>query len=389
MLLTLHDEVMLQDKKNIKLLFASRLVYEKWVDILIGAIEKSMEDIQFGTYLNWYICSDGSSEKEILELVEKYPKNVKYYGKVNPEKLRELYQNADFLIMPSRFLETFGLTAMESLACGTPVIGWKKGWLNAFITDEFSIDPESLIGSLLQILKKYLNQDIPEAIDISRYDQKIWMEKLAQIFEWKEKVLLIHDYDDLIGGAEYYIDTVKKSLFSLGKEVEFFGYHGKTTPWKRRIMFITSIFAFWRGLQLRKILEQYQPDAIWMHSILRYVGIWWVWEVLRYTKKRNIPVFLSHHDVGLIAPFPQHIMEEYQIPKDASLISFIPRELSIFHKIVSVFKWWYVACLKYFLPKNTKHIIFSPFLEAHIRAHFLDQEVILLPHSVDREIFHP
>lgn len=93
----------------------------------MGAIEKSMEDIQFGTYLNWHICSDGSSEKEILELVEKYPKNVKYYGKVNPEKLRELYQNADFLIMPSRFLETFGLTAMESLACGTPVIGWKKG----------------------------------------------------------------------------------------------------------------------------------------------------------------------------------------------------------------------------------------------------------------------
>lgn len=104
-------------------------------------------------------------------------------------------------------------------------------------------------------------------------------------------------------------------------------------------MFIVSILAFWRGWRLRKILEQYQPDAIWMHSILRYVGIWGIREVSQYAKKKNIPVFLSHHDVGLIAPFPQHITEEYQIPRNASLIAFIPRELSIFRMIVSVFKW--------------------------------------------------
>ena len=380
---------MLHDKKHIKLLFASRLVYEKWVDIIIDAIEKSMQDDQFGPYLDWYICSDGWYENTIHELAIKYPENVKYYGKVKPQKLRELYQEADFLLMPSRFLETFGLTALESLACGTPVIGWKKGGLAVFIPDELSINPRALVESLLELVEKYLSQDIPKAIDISRYDQKIWIEKLAQIFEWKEKVLLIHDYDDLIGGAEYYIDTVKKSFSSLGKEVSFFGYHGKTTPWKRRIMFIVSILAFWRGWRLRKILEQYQPDAIWMHSILRYVGIWGIREVSQYAKKKNIPVFLSHHDVGLIAPFPQHITEEYQIPRNASLIAFIPRELSIFRMIVSVFKWWYVTFQKYFLPKNTKHIIFSPFLEKHIRAHFPDQEVILLPHSVDREIFHP
>lgn len=30
--------------------------------------------------------------------------------------MRELYRMSDFLLMPSRFLETFGLTALESLA---------------------------------------------------------------------------------------------------------------------------------------------------------------------------------------------------------------------------------------------------------------------------------
>lgn len=108
---------------------------------------------------------------------------MKYYGKVKPQKLRELYQEADFLLMPSRFLETFGLTALESLACGTPVIGWKKGGLAVFIPDELSINPRALVESLLELVEKYLSQDIPKAIDISRYDQKIWIEKLAQIFE--------------------------------------------------------------------------------------------------------------------------------------------------------------------------------------------------------------
>lgn len=380
---------MLLSKKKIKILFASRLVLEKWVDIMIGAIEKSMQNEQLGSYLDWHICSDGLYEEAIRELAMRYPENVHYYGKVPATRLRELYREADFLLMPSRFLETFGLTALESLACGTPIIGWKKGWLDVFIPDELAINPLEPVDSLLEILGKYIHQDIPDPIDISGYDQHLWIDRVSQIFGWKEQILLVHDYDDLIGGAEYYIETVKTSFSSLGKSVLFFGYHGKTTPWKRRIMFIVSLFAFWRWIRLRKILEQNQPDAIWMHSVLRYVGIWWVREVARYTRGRNVSVFLSHHDVGLIAPFPQYITEENQIPNNASLLAFIPRELSLVRMIVSIFKWWYVTLLKSVLPDNTKHIIFSSFLEKNIRAHFPNQEILLLPHSFDKEVFYP
>ena len=44
-----------------------------------------------------------------------------YLGMLSPEKLRIFYNSLDVLIMPS-YSEGFGLVAIESIACGTPVI---------------------------------------------------------------------------------------------------------------------------------------------------------------------------------------------------------------------------------------------------------------------------
>ena len=110
----------------------------------------------------------------------------------------------------------------------------------------------------------------------------------------------------------------------MGKEVAFFGYRGKTTPWMRRLLFITSLFGYFRGRKLEKILEHFEPDAIWMHSILRYCGVWSLAQVMEYEKGATVKIFLSHHDVGLMVAFPQHIENVDEIPKSTSLIDFIP-----------------------------------------------------------------
>ncbi len=98
---------MLHDKKRIKILFASRLVIEKGVDILIDTIEAGMLDSQISSNIEWTICSDGDYSDAIAKLMEKYPESVQYLGKVAPEKLALFYREHDFLFMPSRFLETF------------------------------------------------------------------------------------------------------------------------------------------------------------------------------------------------------------------------------------------------------------------------------------------
>ena len=109
----------------------------------------------------------------------------------------------------------------------------------------------------------------------------------------------------------------------------------------------------------------------------------------RYANKKTISIFLSHHDVGLIAAFPQYITDENEIPENATQKAFLKKMRSSPGYIIASMKWFYVRGLKSFLPNNTKHIIFSPFLKKHIQNHFSDPEIRILPHPVDREIFHP
>ncbi len=374
----------------IRIFYGSRLVREKGVDILIASILATLEEKDSPYSLHWTIASDGPFRGKILALEKIYPERVVYLGRLTPREMALEFRKADLFFMPSRFLETFGLTALESLASGTPVCGFRKWGLTSFIPLELALDPDEPVASLLEILSKLSTGKPSEPISVSDYSKALWEKKLMQIFPVKKSsILLLHDYLEKIGGAEYYVSDVEKSFTELGYVVCRYGYEGSTTTWKRRWMFVTSIFAFGRGLELRRILENTKPQVIWMHSILRYIWYWWVWEVSRYVRKYpETQVFLSHHDVGLIAPFPQDIMNESQIPTNPTLQKFI-FGLSPTRTITASCKWLYISCLRSAFPKNMTHIIFSPFLEKHIQSHFEGAQVIVFPHSYDETIFHP
>jgi D-inositol-3-phosphate glycosyltransferase len=47
--------------------------------------------------------------------------NVTFVGRIKQDRLPTYYNAADILVVPSRY-ESFGLVALESLACGTPVV---------------------------------------------------------------------------------------------------------------------------------------------------------------------------------------------------------------------------------------------------------------------------
>ena len=54
-------------------------------------------------------------------------KQIVYAGTAGPEKRDELLGNALALLHPINFEEPFGLSVVESMACGTPVIAFNKG----------------------------------------------------------------------------------------------------------------------------------------------------------------------------------------------------------------------------------------------------------------------
>ncbi len=63
------------------------------------------------------------------QYVESYLDNVNvvYAGSVGPDKRNQLLGKASALLHPINFNEPFGLSVIESMACGTPVIAFNKG----------------------------------------------------------------------------------------------------------------------------------------------------------------------------------------------------------------------------------------------------------------------
>jgi glycosyltransferase involved in cell wall biosynthesis len=52
---------------------------------------------------------------------------VLYLGSVGPEKRAAILGSGVALLHPIRFAEPFGLSVVEAMACGTPVIAYRKG----------------------------------------------------------------------------------------------------------------------------------------------------------------------------------------------------------------------------------------------------------------------
>jgi glycosyltransferase involved in cell wall biosynthesis len=52
---------------------------------------------------------------------------VEFIGSVGPDRRNEVLGNALALLHPIHFAEPFGLSVVESMACGTPVIAFEKG----------------------------------------------------------------------------------------------------------------------------------------------------------------------------------------------------------------------------------------------------------------------
>lgn len=60
---------------------------------------------------------------------------VSYIGSVGPEKRQEILGRARALLHPINFNEPFGLSVVEAMACGTPVIAFNRGSMPEIITD--------------------------------------------------------------------------------------------------------------------------------------------------------------------------------------------------------------------------------------------------------------
>ena len=115
------------------LLYVGRIEALKGVDLLIHtAAHLSADDVQV-----LVVGSDADGSGEIARLKRmaedlNVGESFEFVGRVPQERLAWYYSAADVCVVPS-FYESFGLAALESMACGTPVVATRVGGLSTVV----------------------------------------------------------------------------------------------------------------------------------------------------------------------------------------------------------------------------------------------------------------
>ena len=107
-------------ERKFVVLSAGRLMEEKGISELLSAFKKWNKNITLA------VAGVGPLETEIRRLASEN-RNLIYLGRVDNDELPDYYNAADLMIVPSTHEEGFGRVILESLACGTPVIGSNRG----------------------------------------------------------------------------------------------------------------------------------------------------------------------------------------------------------------------------------------------------------------------
>ncbi|MDZ5605645.1 glycosyltransferase family 1 protein [Bacillus pseudomycoides] len=133
--------------------YVGRIAPEKDIETLRTLIHTTLKERKGD--IHWLIAGDGPFAEELRETTP--TTNVTFTGYLQGENLAEAYACSDLMVFPSA-TETFGNVVLESLACGTPVIGANSGGVKNIITGGktgFLCGPkktESFLSSIYQLL---------------------------------------------------------------------------------------------------------------------------------------------------------------------------------------------------------------------------------------------
>ncbi|MDD4876026.1 MAG: glycosyltransferase [Dehalococcoidales bacterium] len=181
------------------ILYVGRIEPLKGIDRLIRSISY-LQNIQ-GLKLV-IIGDDEKSQPEVKKLQklcrELHVENsVNFLGVLKQKELPYYYSAADVCVIPS-YYESFGLVALESLACGTPIIATNVGNMKSIIhhgktgyvlTDN---NPYSIADKIVELLSN--SSDSPEIIreirdSVSEYDWPNIAQKITGEFQ-----IVLSDY---------------------------------------------------------------------------------------------------------------------------------------------------------------------------------------------------
>jgi len=191
------------------ILFVGRLQPLKGIDTLVRALalvrqrEPALAKNVCVSIIGGDADPNSDVEQQELEKLRKLQAElniedlVTFLGGKDQDTLVYYYTAAKMVVMPSHY-ESFGMVAIEAMACGTPVIASDVGGLSFSIEDGFNgylipgRDPKALADKIILLLKyPTLREQLSEQARtwVTRYS---WANIADEILEVFERAL--HDY---------------------------------------------------------------------------------------------------------------------------------------------------------------------------------------------------
>lgn len=154
------------------ILFVGRITLQKGPDYFVRAAKKVLAYVPEALFV---MVGSGDMEEQTIRLASELglAKNFLFPGFLRGEELNQIYQSADLYVLPS-VSEPFGITPLEALSNGTPVLVSKQSGVAEVISHALKVDfwdVDEMANQIIAVLKhkalpktllKHARQELPQ-----------------------------------------------------------------------------------------------------------------------------------------------------------------------------------------------------------------------------------
>ncbi len=121
-----------QDREEGLILYVGAITPNKGIDYLIEAMPNIQREVEKARLR---IVGIGSEREKLEKRAKELNITIEFTGKLKPEQVLEEYNKAKVFVMPSVWLEQFGMVGIEAMASGLPVVGSNIGGIPDWLVD--------------------------------------------------------------------------------------------------------------------------------------------------------------------------------------------------------------------------------------------------------------